>query len=129
MRQAIAELIRAVALLLDGGLAVSNAFLDGFLGLIGDVIPALMDPTNGLLNQTLDIPVLSWLYNLLFGEPLTVINAVTLVAAIPVTLIWRIAENAWPADSLGRAGATALLGASSALVKVMDILGGICSII
>ncbi|MBV9542884.1 MAG: hypothetical protein JOY61_00720, partial [Chloroflexi bacterium] len=101
LKQGLAELLRILALVLDAGLAVTNAFLDGLLGMITDLVQAMFDPNSGLLTETLDIPVLSWLYQLLFGEPLTILNAVTLITAIPVTIIWRIAEGEWPAQSLG----------------------------
>ena len=55
--------------------------------------------------------MLSWLYNLLFGEPLTILNALMLVIAIPVTILWRIVEGQWPSDSLG-------VGASNRLAEV-----------
>ncbi|MBV9170579.1 MAG: PQQ-binding-like beta-propeller repeat protein [Chloroflexi bacterium] len=130
LREAVAELLRAVALLLDGALAVANAFLDGFLGLVGDVIARLFDPHEGLLTQPLDIPVLSWLYQKLFGEPLTILNAITLVAAIPVTFVWRLAKGQWPAQSLGTGTtATGRLGAFPALIELMGILGGVGSIL
>jgi hypothetical protein len=37
--------------------------------------------------------VLSWLYQLLFGEPLTILNAVLLLVSIPVTILWRVIEG------------------------------------
>ena len=101
LKQGLAELLRILALVLDGALAVTNAFLDGLFGKITDLVQAMFDPNSGLLTETLDIPVLSWLYQLLFGEPLTILNAVTLITAIPVTILWRVVEGQWPAQSLG----------------------------
>lgn len=40
--------------------------------------------------------MLSWLYTFLVGQPLTVLNALTLVAAVPVTIIYRVAEGSYP---------------------------------
>ena len=57
------------------------------------------DPQPGFLTTTLRIPVLSWLYQLLFDQPLTIFNALTLVISIPVTIIWRIIDGQWPADT------------------------------
>ncbi len=101
LKQGLAELLRILALVLDGALAVTNAFLDGLLGMITDLVQTMFDANSGLLTEALDIPVLSWLYQLLFGEPLTILNAVTLITAIPVTIMWRIVEGQWPAQSLG----------------------------
>jgi hypothetical protein len=33
---------------------------------------------------------------LLFGQPLTVLNAITLIAAIPVTMIYRVSQGSYP---------------------------------
>ena len=105
-----------LALLLDGALAVSNAFVDGLLGTIAHLIQTMFapdsngNPTTAAFSPTpLEIPVLSWLYQLLFGEPLTILNALMLVIAIPVTILWRIVEGQWPSDSLG-VGAASRLG-------------------
>ena len=99
--QGVAELLRVIALLLDGALAVANAFLDGVLGLVDSMLAMLLDAKTGLLTQPVDIPVLSWLYQELFGEPLTVLNALTLVAAIPLTMVWRGAANGGRGAHLG----------------------------
>ena len=56
------------------------------------------NPQPGSLTTTLQIPVLSWLYQLLFNQPLTLLNALTLIISIPVTIIWRIIEGQWPAE-------------------------------
>ena len=112
-----------LALLLDGALAVSNAFVDGLLETIADLIQTMFAPDRerqlrrpaAFSREPLDFPVLSWLYQLLFGEPLTILNALTLVIAIPVTILWRIIEGQWPSDSLGGAAvATNRLGAVGA---------------
>jgi hypothetical protein len=101
IKQGLAELVRIVALLLDGALAVSNALVDGLLGTITSLIQMMFDAQSGILTANLDIPVLSWLYQALFGEPLTILNALTLVISIPVTILWRVVEGQWPSDSLG----------------------------
>ena len=130
LRQGVAELIRAVALLVDGAMAVANAFLDGFIDLIADLLKRLFDEHDGLLTQAIDIPVLSWLYKQLFGEPLSVLDAVMLVAAIPVTVVWRLVKGEWPSQSLGSATtATGQRGPSPVVVEVMGIFGGIASIL
>jgi hypothetical protein len=83
-----------------------------------------------LSNQTIDIPVLSWLYQGLTGENLTVVNAMTLVAAIPITVTWRVFEGQWPSQSLaGEVHHTLLndaqLGLTPVVVTIMTVLGGV----
>jgi hypothetical protein len=68
-------------------------------------IGALINTAVTLLNTPVDIPFLSWLYQLIFGEPLTVLNAVALIAAIPVTIIYRVAEGRYPSED-GITGST-----------------------
>jgi hypothetical protein len=128
LRQGVAELLRVLALLLEGALAVANAFLDGFLDLLAALVPLLLDPVTGLLTAPLDIPVLSWLYQQLFGEPLSLLNVVTLVAAIPVTILWRIVEGQWPRESLGTQGANRAAQLSGLAARVVGCFGGIVSI-
>jgi hypothetical protein len=126
--QGLADLLRALGLLLDGVLAVSNAFLDGFLATADSRVNLLFAPTTGLLNQPLNIPVLPWLYQKLTGEHLTILNVVTLVAAIPVTILWRVVEGEWPSQSLGAAGAAVRVGVSGLVVQIMTVFGGIVAI-
>jgi hypothetical protein len=118
LKQGLAELLNILALLVDGVLAVSKGLVNGLLGIIDDLIQTMFDPNTGVLTAPLEIPVLSWLYQLLFGEPLTILNALMLVIAIPVTIIWRIIEGQWPADSgLMSASPGALLGAAPAATQ------------
>jgi hypothetical protein len=125
VKQGLAELLRVLALVLDGALAVGNALLDGLLGIVGDLIQTMFAPDangnptdGGILTEPVNFPVLSWLYQLLFGEPLTILNALTLVIAIPVTIMWRIVEGQWPSDSLGVRGTAAIrLGSAPPLLN------------
>jgi hypothetical protein len=100
VKDGLAELLRILALIIDGVLAVTNAFVDAILGGIAALVQVLFDASTGLLTAPLNIPVLSWLYQLLFNEPLTILNAVMLVIAIPVTILWRIIEGEWPSASV-----------------------------
>ena len=94
-------LLDIVETALIGALAVTNAFVDGFLALIDDVIGIVMS----VLTTEIQIPVLTWLYEKVFGEKLTFLNVATLVAAIPVTLIFRVAEGQYPSAALRTVGA------------------------
>ncbi len=113
--QGVAELLKILGLLVDGALAISNAFLDGLLGAIDALLATLLDANSGVLTAPLDIPVLSWLYQKLFGEPLTILNALTLVAAIPVTMVWRVAKGDWPSQSFS--------AQATARVYMLDMFG------
>jgi hypothetical protein len=76
----------------------------------------------GFLTTELDIPVLSWLYQRLFGEPLTILNALMLVVAIPVTILWRVIEGQWPSDSMA-APPAARVGLGAAPPVVQNLFG------
>ena len=121
LKQGLAELLRIVALLAEGVLAVSNAFVDGLLAEINALVQSMFG-AGGFLTTELDIPVLSWLYQLLFGEPLTILNALMLVVAIPVTLLWRVIEGQWPSDSMA-ARSTARVGLGAAPQVVQNLFG------
>jgi hypothetical protein len=132
VKQGLAELLRILALVLDGVLAVSNALLDGLLATITDFIQTMFAPdangnptSGGILTEPLDFPVLSWLYQLLFGEPLTILNALTLVIAIPVTIMWRIVEGQWPSESVGGTAAIRLGSAPPLLSRLIAYANGI----
>lgn len=77
-----------------------------------DVFAQLLDGAVEILTAKLDIPVLSWLYNQLTGEDLSILDVICLIAAIPVTVIYKAAaERApFPADDPFTSG---LLGAST----------------
>ena len=89
---------------------LSNAFVDGFLAVINDAIAAVMS----ILTTQIEIPVISWLYQKLFGEPLTILNLVTLVAAIPVTILCRVIEGQYPSVLFPKAAAEAADGGRAA---------------
>ncbi|MBV9600128.1 MAG: hypothetical protein JOZ87_25170, partial [Chloroflexi bacterium] len=132
LKQGVAELLRIVALVLNGALAVGQAFMDGLFGQISQLVSLLFDANSGLFNLELDIPVLSWLYQKLFNQPLTILNALLLVISIPVTLIWRIVEGQWPAQSVRTSPAA--LGADAVQVlnpfpaRLVGMTGGLLTV-
>ncbi|MBV9597673.1 MAG: hypothetical protein JOZ87_12505, partial [Chloroflexi bacterium] len=129
LSQAAAELIRAIGLVAQLGVAVGNALLDSLLGAIDAAVVLIADPSTGVINQPLDIPLLSWLFQKLTGEQLTIANVLTLIAAIPITIMWRIVEGQWPSQSLSAGLGAIELGVSKALVTAMTVLGGILNLI
>lgn len=126
LSQGLAELLRTIALVLDGVIAVGKALVDGLMGMLVKVVDALFNQNTGLLTRTLNIPVLSWLYQKVFGEPLTILNVITLVAAIPVTLLYKVATGQWPSQAAS-VGAQAV-GANTGIVKIVGLFGGLITI-
>lgn len=80
--------------MLIGALAVSNAFIDGMLAVIEDLIDTVM----GLLTAEIQIPVLTDLWQSLTGESLTFLNLITLVGAIPATIIYNVVIGGYPSQ-------------------------------
>lgn len=101
LQMAMTALLDICQDLLIGSLAISAAFLDGLLALGSDLITLLFDPNVGLLMQPLDIPVISDLYQALFGNTLSFFDLMVLVASIPVTFLYRIIEGAWFSQQAG----------------------------
>ena len=118
-------LLTIVEDLILGMVAVTQALVDGMIGAMGALINAAVT----LLNTPVDIPFLSWLYQLIFGEPLTVLSAVSLIAAIPVTIIYRVAEGRYPSED-GITGSTVGLemtrttATPDVLKKMQGLIGG-----
>jgi hypothetical protein len=75
-----------------------------------------------MAKETLTIPVLSQLYERYVGSPLTILDVVCLVVSIPVTVIYKLANNGtapFPAgdpDTLALAGAADYLSLSQLCV-------------
>jgi hypothetical protein len=80
---------------------ISNDLTTGLLGIFADLIDLLIGPDGkgGILNETIEIPVLSWLFQLITGESLTLLNLITLVVAIPVTVIFRVIQGQYPSEA------------------------------
>ena len=105
--------------------AVTQALVDGLIG----AIQALVNTVMGLLNTPVNIPFISWLYQKIVGEPLTILNAVSLVAAIPVTVIYRVVEGRYPSKD-GITGSTVGLemtgttATPDTIKKMQGLIGG-----
>ncbi|MEJ1977294.1 MAG: hypothetical protein WDN49_15520 [Acetobacteraceae bacterium] len=59
----------------------------------------------GVLIAHIDIPVLSWIYNKFAEAPLTILDLVCLLAAIPVTAVFKIAFDTAPFPDAAQASA------------------------
>ena len=125
-KSALNVLLTTIEDLILGMVAVTHALTDGLI----QAIQALINTALSLMNTPVDIPVLSWLYQTVFGEPLTILNAMTLVAAIPVTVIYRVVEGHYPsADGIDgvRAGASQpqqQTVSADVLKKMQGLIGG-----
>ena len=126
-KSALNLLLTIVEDLILGMVAVTQALVDGLIG----AIQALVNTVMGLLNTPVNIPFISWLYQSIVGEPLTMLNAVSLVAAIPVTMIYRVVEGRYPSQD-GITGSTLGLEktgptATPDVLKIMQGLIGGCT--
>ncbi|MBR7832539.1 hypothetical protein KDL01_04675 [Actinospica durhamensis] len=66
---------------------------ENMLGTLLDVIAQTVRDVLGALDAKIDIPVLSWLYHELTDDDPTILDLICLVAAIPVTLVYRAAGS------------------------------------
>jgi hypothetical protein len=84
------EILVTTALSMAGNLAVG----------ICDFVEELVSWMVSALNSSIDIPPITQLYQLLFKEDLTLLNVIMLVAAIPVTVVFRLVEGQYPSQVL-----------------------------
>lgn len=70
--------------------------VENMVSLSLDVMSILAKGVLGLLDTPIDIPVISWVYQKIAGEELTLLDAACLVAAIPATVIYKLAEEEAP---------------------------------
>jgi hypothetical protein len=127
--QGMATLFDVVELLLDSVLHIANAFIDSLLPVFADFIAFLFDDSTGLLTQPIKIPVISALYKDAVGTDLTILDLAMLVAAIPVTIVYRVIAGHYPSRDL-QTQPGLLQGVNrEALRNAFGILGGIATLI
>ncbi|MEV4891130.1 hypothetical protein AB0K48_17235 [Nonomuraea sp. NPDC055795] len=127
---------------------ITDAFLESVENVLlaaVDVLAELVDGVMDILTATIEVPVLSWLYKQVSGNDLSLLDAACLVAAIPVTIGYKlIADEApFPDD----ATTTALIDApdfaaiqricnpkdttmgavSTSTNKILALTGGVCA--
>lgn len=61
-----------------------------------EVIKQIMEGVLDFLNATIDIPVISWVYRQAAGAELSVLDLACLLAAIPVTVSYKLITNGSP---------------------------------
>ncbi|CAE7936748.1 unnamed protein product [Symbiodinium necroappetens] len=72
---------------------ISIALVDGTEGMILElftVCETFVGQLMGMLDHTIDIPVISWLYKLLTGEDLSLLDLACLIAAIPTNVHYKV---------------------------------------
>ncbi|CAJ1333017.1 unnamed protein product [Effrenium voratum] len=74
---------------------------------------ALLPQLMGMLDKSIHIPVLSWLYKFLTGNELSFLDLLCLIAAIPATLFGRIANGGHALFSSGDAWVQRMLDAKT----------------
>jgi hypothetical protein len=123
LQMAMVGLLDILQDLLIGSLAITEAFMEGLLVLGEGLVTLLFDPDTGFLTRPLDIPILSDLYQLLFKSQLSLFDLMVLVAAIPVTFLYRIIEGAWFSEQAAQP--TASTGAAlTPLARAMGLMNG-----
>jgi hypothetical protein len=91
--------------------SLTSSLVSDLIALVQDVVTALMEAAQGaaaallaiaaealaafqaLLEAELDIPVLSWLFEELTGQPLTLLNLMALLFALPATIIYKVVNG------------------------------------
>jgi hypothetical protein len=87
------QIIEAVvAIIADALLASVENVLLAAVGVLAALVEGVLD----VLDASIDIPVLSWAYQQATGDQLSLLDAVCLVAAIPVTVGYKIIAGSTP---------------------------------
>jgi hypothetical protein len=94
MTNAMDTIIDIIKLLVVGAVAVTKAFFDGLIIAISDFINDVVTA----LNQTIEIPILSELYQFLFDQPLTLLNVFTLIGALVINIVYRAIRGKYPSQ-------------------------------
>ncbi|HEV7485138.1 MAG TPA: hypothetical protein VGQ65_05610 [Thermoanaerobaculia bacterium] len=91
----MSALFQPLAVIATDAAEFASVIIQDLLTLIGKVAGDLLS----MLNQPLNIPLISDLYLWITGETLTVINLFSLLVAIPVTLVYKAVYDKAPIDS------------------------------
>ena len=83
---------RIVAVIGDILISSTEIILIGVIDVIVIMVQGLFE----LLDAPVEIPVISWIYKLITGNRLTLLDASCLVMAIPATIVYKVAMNEAP---------------------------------
>jgi hypothetical protein len=93
----LATLLTNLENLLVDLVALGKAAADAFFTMLNDVVEAVQ----AALNATIDIPIVSDLYQWLTGDSLTILDLFSLIVAIPTTVIYKVITGSAPYSSEG----------------------------
>ncbi len=94
---AVDELLDLVKALLTSALDIAGGLCSGAL----DATAAAIETVWELVTQPIEIPFISWLYQLLTRDPLTIIDAAMFVVAIPATILFQVITGKYPSQAIG----------------------------
>jgi outer membrane protein assembly factor BamB len=121
---AIVDIVELLAGIAQTLLQAADAAAIGFLDIIGDLLNGVWS----ILNQPLDIPFVSWLYNLITGDTLTLLDAFALLVAIPATIVWKAISSS--SDALAAGGSVNLVNVTYSLtLTVTTLFDGLNSLV
>ncbi len=83
---------RIVAVMAELFISSTENIIIGVIDVIVIMVKGLVE----LMDAPVDIPVISWMYKLITGNQLTLLDASCLILAIPATIVYKIAKNAAP---------------------------------
>jgi hypothetical protein len=86
-----------VMLLIEAGKDFTLVVLDlieEILVLALEMLSSAIAGLHTVLNSTIDIPLVSWLYRHISGESLTIIDLVSLIFAVPATILYKLTIGA-----------------------------------
>ncbi|MEU8148901.1 hypothetical protein [Nonomuraea sp. NPDC048901] len=83
---------QAIAIITDALLQSIENVLIAAINVLAELVEGILE----ILNATIEIPVLSWLYKKISGNDLSLLDAACLVAAIPVTIGYKLIADAAP---------------------------------
>lgn len=88
----MAVLKQLVAIIADVVIDSAKNVVVALINIIESIIVGVLDA----LDAPIDIPVISWLYTKVSGNPLSILDLICLVVAIPTTIIYKIAKEESP---------------------------------
>jgi hypothetical protein len=89
INSAVSDILTILKDVIDGVLKVAQLAVDEIL----KVAALALSGFQTLLEASLNIPVLTWLFRELTGEPLSLLNLLTLLFAFPATIIYKLLNN------------------------------------
>ena len=100
---------------------IADALLESVENVLLAAIDVLIELTKGVihaLNATIDIPVISWLYKQVANADLSLMDLTCLIAAIPVTVSYKLIANAAPFPDNATTTALTNAGSFSAIQQI-----------